>query len=386
MTIEDTGGALKKEFFTNSPSNDKPLNLSSSHIYGSPAWHRVRRNIPSSQLDFDNLDEYLKLQSRRKSWKYDDKRLHDAIVAGCHIVKEEDLLNEFFNWHSQETVTTLANMDGESISFQAPRRGNYTFSKKKKKVMAYVENGLSKLKLWWPIGGRTKLYYTHMLLITLTYSRTCDVLEKQQCWQFSTDEIRKFRYKLGRALGVSIASITVKEGCQDGYPSPHVLIMLDRPVLVFRHVSKRGKLTYRLQNGQLLNRLRKYWPHGHIDAEGVASGAEPVKYVLKYMTKGLSKDLIDRYQKHGIDGIKEYEMTFVKTHAYQKLFRLRPVHISAQFKARLNTSGRLDSNSSQSQHGTWYYRKTSYMNYREYWAMKEEYYSSIIPPPPSLSV
>jgi len=358
--------------------------MSVENSYYSPAWYRKRNNIPSNQLDFDNLDEYLESQSRRKSWKYDDKRLHDAIVAGCHIVKEDDLLDEFFNWHSQESVTTLKNMDGESVSFQAPRRGNYTFAKEKKKLRKYIENGLKGLKLWWPIGGRSKLFYTHLLMLTVTFTRlnhVGDDLEKQTDWQYCTKEVSKLRSKIARALGVSIASVTVKEGCLDGYPAPHILIMFDRPVLIYRHVSKSGKVSYRLQNGQLLKTIKKYWKNGFVDIEGVAGGAEPVKYVLKYMTKGLSKDLMERYQKYGIDGIRKNEMTFVKTHAYQKLFRLRPVHVSAQFKARLNSSGRLDNNSPQSQHGVWYYSNTSYMKFTEYWKMKEESYSAIVPPP-----
>jgi len=126
--------------------------------------------------------------------------------------------------------------------------------------------------------------------------------------------------------------------------------------------------------------------HGFVDVEGVASGAEPIQYVLKYMTKGISKSLLDRYKEYGLDGLTKKDMTFVKTIAYQKLFNLRPMHVSAQLKARLNTSGRLDSNISQSQHGYWYYHKTEYMKSSEFWAMYEKMRESAIPPPQKLPV
>jgi len=357
--------------------------MSEENSYCSPAWYRKRNNIPSNQLDFDNLDEFIERRSKRKSWKYDDKRLHDAIVAGCHVVKEDDLVKSFFDWHEIESITTMINPQGENVTFQAPRRGNYSFARKKKKLMNWIEDGLKGLKLWWPAGGRSVMFYTHILMITLTHKRSGDPREKQEAWQNETDEIRKWRSKVARALGVSIASITVKEGTENGFPASHVLLMLDKPVLVFRHVGQKGKITYRLQNNTVLGKLKRFWPHGFVDVEGVASKSEePIKYVLKYMTKGLSKNCIDKYRKEGLDGLKKHEITFVKTHSYQKLFRLRPVHISSQFKARLNSSGRLDSNGPQSQHGLWRYSTTEYMSYDKYWSMRQESYLSANPPPP----
>ena len=276
MTYEDSGAALNGGFLTKSPCNYRAPNLSyriSSGIddvlqgfiendcspspidnflmCGVQSYNLVpsKSAIPSPslsltrQLNFDNLQAYLSSQSKKHGWKFDDEVLHDAIVSGCYLVNERELLDSFFDWHSLERVTVLSDLDGNQIKLQAPRRGNYSYARKKKRVRDYLDDGIKKLKLWWPVGGRSKLFYTHMILFTLTFLRLSDPYDKQRQWQNLTNEVAKFRYKLSRSLGISISSFTVKEGCADGYPAPHVLIMFDRPLLVYRHVSRSGEVS-----------------------------------------------------------------------------------------------------------------------------------------------
>ena len=358
--------------------------------YGSPSWHRQKLGIPSNQLNFDNLDEFYQRRSKNRSWKYDDEVLRNAIDSGVSIVQQKDLLDTFINWHLTESVTKFKNEKGEMVAVQAPRRGNYSYARKKKKVLNWIDDGLSGLKLWWPVGGRSVMFKTHLLLVTPTYKQNYNFkteklsweFECQKAWQHITSEVAKFRSKTGRALKTSINSITVKEGTEKGFPAPHLLIMLDRPITVFKHVNRDGDVTYRVQNNAILKTLKGFWKHGFVDVEGVASESkDAVGYVLKYMTKGLSQAVIEKYQQYGISGLKKHDITFLKTHSYQKLFNLRPVQISAQFKARLNSSGRLDNNGAQSQHGVWYYYNTEYMDYRDYWKMRNESVKEVLPPP-----
>jgi len=426
LTIKGTGAVLKEGLLTQSPWNIQAPNLSYRISHGvDGVWYSFIENdvspppidpfdicgvksrclVPSSsdvlsstfyepspvdafgnQLTFDNLQSSISSRSKKCGWRYDDKKLHDAIVSGCYVVDEDELLESFFNWHEQESVTVFRNMFGDEICYQAPRRGNYSYSSKKKKTRDFLEDGIDKLQLWWPVGGRSNLFYTHMLFITLTFPRLDGQYNKQLAWQFLTKEIAKFRYKLGRFLGSSIASFTVKEGCEDGYPAPHVLIMFDRPLYVYRHVNYKGEVTYRLKNNSLRKHIQRFWNHGYSDIQGVADGFRPIEYALKYMTKGISSDLMRRYRDYGIGGLTEEDMTFVKTIAYQKLFNLRPMHVSAQLKARLNPPVRLDSVLSQSQHGYWYYHKTRYMKSSEFWSMLDKLRVESVPPPSSPAV
>lgn len=361
-----------------------------SEKYASPEWHRRVRGIPKSQLNFDTMDQFYEARSHNRSWKYDDEFLRNAILSGVSIVQQKDLLDTFINWHLRESVTTFKNAQGESFSIQAPRRGNYTYAKEKKRLMDWIGKGLDKLDLWVPVGNRTVMFKTHLLLITLTYNQHYHpVREKlswefecQKAWQYCTPEIAKFRSKLARALNTSISSITVKEGTANGFPAPHILYMSDKPITVFRHINKKGEITFRIQDNSLLRKIKSFWKNGFADIEGVVSKSRnQVVYVLKYMTKGLSQAVIEKYQKSGINGLKENDIIFLKTHSYQKLFNLRPVHVSAQFKAHLNTSGRLDNNRAQSQQSTWYYYNTEHMDYRKYWELRRSATIEVVPPP-----
>lgn len=361
-----------------------------SEKYGSPEWHRRVRGIPSKQLNFDSMGEYYEVRSKSRSWKYDDDFLKNGILSGVSIVQQKDLLDTFINWHLTESVVTFKSNEGQSFSIQAPRRGNYTFAKEKKKILDWIGKGLDKLDLWVPIGNRTVMFKTHLLLFTLTYTQHHHPIreklswefECQQAWQYSTSEIAKFRSKLARALNTSISSITVKEGTENGFPAPHVLYMSDKPITVFRHINKHGDVTFRIQDNSLLRKIKSFWKHGFVDTQGIVSKShDSVGYVLKYMTKGLSQAVIEKYQKSGINGLTKHDITFLKTHSYQKLFNLRPVQISAQFKAHLNPSGRLDNNGAQSQHAVWYYYNTKHMDYRDYWELRRSATIEVVPPP-----
>jgi hypothetical protein len=155
------------------------------------------------------------------------------------------------------------------------------------------------------------------------------------------------------------------------------MIILNSPVTVKRHVNGNGIVTYRLQNGKLLGRFRGFWKHGFIDVQGVASGTKPIEYVSKYMTKGFSQSAIERYKDGGQGGLTKNERIFLKTHAWQKVFRLRPVHVSVHFRNLLN---RLDSDLHQSQHGVWVYDGSTSLKLSEFYALMQERYAPVIPP------
>jgi hypothetical protein len=295
-----------------------------------------------------------------------------------HIVDEDKLLGQFVDWHGIQSMTRLKDLlSGEVLEFQAPKRGNHAYARKKRRQFKEITSCMDRLEWFAQVPGRGVMFRTHIIFITLTYKRGDLPIDKQTAWQYCTGEVAKFRYKLSRLLRCGIASITVKEGSQDGYPAPHLMIILNQPVTVKRHVNKHGMVTYRLQNGNLLNRLRGFWNHGFIDVQGVASGTKPIEYVSKYMTKGFSQSAIDRYKERGRDGLNKHEAIFLKTHAWQKVFRLRPVHVSVHFKNLLN---RLDSSLAQSQHRVWAYDGSTTLKLSEFYALMQERYSPVIPP------
>jgi len=348
--------------------------------YGSPAHFRVKRGYDYKQKSWDSLEDYYERRESREyhSWPYDDDWMRDAVNNQLHIVNEDKLLTQFVDWHGIQSMTRLKDLTtGEVVEFQAPKRGNHAFARKKRRQFQAINKGLDGMEWYSQIEGRGIMFRTHLIFLTLTYKRGDLPLDKQTSWQYCTKEVAKFRYKLSRLLRCGIASITVKEGTRDGYPAPHIMVVLNTPVTVKRHVNGEGMVTYRLQNGKLLGRLRGFWSHGFIDVQGVASGSKPIEYVSKYMTKGFSQSAIERYKEGGAAGLSKNELVFLKTHAWQKVFRLRAVHVSVHFKNLLN---RLDSTVHQSQHGVWAYDGSEYLSLSEFYQRMQEKYNSVVPP------
>jgi hypothetical protein len=94
-------------------------------------------------------------------------------------------------------------------------------------------------------------------------------------------------------------------------------------VTAFKHKGK-----WRLQNRELLEKIKRAWPHGYVDiracVDGRIEGRGVMGYVMKYQTKSVDKHMSPKQLK-----IAEL------THAWNKVFGTRDV-IGRQFLERLN--------------------------------------------------
>lgn len=68
--------------------------------------------------------------------------------------------------------------------------------------------------------------------------------------------LNKFGANISSIFGPN-GKLTCKEADSSGYPAPHVIIILDRPVLVKRHNDKDGTISWRLTNDHVLRRVGK---------------------------------------------------------------------------------------------------------------------------------
>jgi hypothetical protein len=182
-----------------------------------------------------------------------------------------------------------------------------------------------------------------LFLITLTHDTKR--YSHEEAWGQLSRRLTVFKNHIRRVTGASLRSITVKEGTESGYPAPHMLLVIDRPIQLYAHKGKKGGTTWRLQNRALLNAIKEGWQGGYVDVQALVSEdtRSPVSYVSKYLVKSVH-----------VGG--KYSALAINQFAWQKHFNLRPYHVSSQFKEILNRTYRLDT-----------YRDESHQPKPHYW-------------------
>jgi hypothetical protein len=328
------------------------------------------------------------LNGRSLSWKYDEVETKAAIKSGVLQVDPTRLYSDFLAWMNDASITQLRDMrTGETVRHLAPKRGNKAHAAKYRKKLTDIEIGLNGLELDRPLGrGRDTLWMCRALLITLTFDHK--IISMSDAWRTISKEIAKFKIKLKRVMGFhSILTIAVKEGTTSGYPAPHIMVIMDLPVTCKKRYSRFAKKNlYRINNDTLYYGIHDggpndkkgmvdCWPHGFIDVQGITNGqildgkekVSPASYLFKYLTKAIDITNTDTRKKN----------LGVSTHAWQKLHRLRPLHICKKLK--LYVVARLDRLLHESQHSTgsvWRYDSSIYCPLTEYQIILSQ------PPPP----
>jgi len=304
---------------------------------------------------------------RSLSWKYDEAETQTAVRDGSLQLNQETLCNDFLAWQLDASITVIRNMEtGEKVQHLAPKRGNKAHAAKYSKKLFEIEMGLNEMRLDWPRAkGRDNLWMCRALLITLTYDHkkiTC-----QDAWRDISKEIAKFKIKLKRVMQFhKIVTIAVKEGTTSGYPAPHLMVIMDIPVTCRKRYSPFAKkYLYRVNSDVMYYGVHDEgkpekkgmvdcWTHGFIDVQGIVNNQilhgkkkkTAAAYLFKYLTKAVDISATDSKKKR----------LGVSTHAYQKLFHLRPLHICKKLK--LEIVARLDSylhQSQQTRRGIWKY-------------------------------
>ena len=262
----------------------------------------------------------------------DLKDLPDSVLsdARCRpLIKEK-----FLDYVSDDTYSVLYNPnENRYITPLTPKRGNKAYAYKQYKKYKPLIDAFSERSFSSPVSNRKTMYRTSALFITLTYDRkqwlTTDA------WRSLTSAVNKFKAYLTKELKITYGSCLSKEGTLDGYPSPHLILLLDNDVPTFKHNGK-----WRVQSLELVNKLRDAWARysrgSFCDIQAIVDGKigkrNALAYAFKYATKTVSLD------PDKPDDVAIY------THAFQKLFNLRNV-ISKDFKKRIDckpTLTRLD--------------------------------------------
>jgi hypothetical protein len=293
----------------------------------------------------------------------------------------DEVYQEYEEWLETASIVQIKDLATGDIQRRlSPKRGNLAYARKKRGQLNEYDQLMKGLVFDAPVKNSRTHRDCMMFLVTCTYNRSYSI---EEAWKRVTNDQKKARISLKRRLEealngmtkreygkrkrrgmiskewqtISIRSMTVKEGQKDGYPAPHTILILDRPIRCIRYTSKRGEVKRIVQNQKLWRAIKSSWPYGHSDINGIVKNKvgkrSAAGYVMKYLTKAV---------KSG-----EHDLAF-KTMAWQKHYNLRPMHVSSQFKEMLNPV-RLDTILSESQQVSghmWVFDRVEYVKLSDF--------------------
>ena len=306
-------------------------------------------------------------------WNYGSELLSDLVLGKMSLL-DVKLQRNFLDWAMTDTLNVFRNReDGTIVMAQSAKRGNRAYAQKNSQKLDTLLGQFDELVFDKPVPGfRDNYRYTRVLFFTLTYSNVR--YTSDEAWaslRSSLPDDVNFECAYLNNFGANISSIfgtngklTCKESNGSGYPAPHVLVILDRFVLVKRHIGKDGSVTWRIADDYLLRRVGKdrdsrrlsmydvesavqrnpIWTHGEMDIQGVVKGSKfglfsnVITYIWKYMIK--SADLSKYPEINDLNSISECKdeslRTMLYTHYNCKLYNLRTIVVGKAFKTRLN--------------------------------------------------
>ena len=290
----------------------------------------------------------------------------------------DDWLQEtFLDYVEKQVCIEFYNTETHEF-FYAPvaKRGNLQYAIRKGTVRDEISEAMSGIVFDEPVPGFRNLRRTRLLFVTLTFDPRKFTAEEAWVALKSTrpegmdniyNVINGFAANISKIFGTN-GKLVSKEAQANGYPAPHLLIVLDEPVLVRRKKVKGDIVKWYIDDPAFLKRLGKdgesrklvrsdymaaidsnpVWKHGFFDIEGVVSnqkfnGRKNVcAYLFKYMSKCLTKDHCHSTSSlRTIKDCKDYNL-LVALHPRMcnKCFRNRDITYGKGFKERIGLFAR----------------------------------------------
>ena len=305
-------------------------------------------------------------------WPFDPDELIRQLVRGEKSLDDPLLQAILLDWIESEDYNKFTNLEsGEVIYAQSAKRGNAVYATRKTKKRDAMKNALEGKIFDYPVKGFRNRRMTRLLLCTVNFDRSKFTAEEAWAALRSTPiEGLDYTYNVINKLNANISKIfgkhgtlTSKEAQSSGYPAPHLIFILDEPVMVERHVGKNGHVSWRLCDPHILDRVGKgmisrrlartdyrkvidmnpIWKYGFIDFEGIVSEDESrsstnaITYPFKYLVKCITQDGKNSIKDvSNINSVKDKDKrTMLFTHLGNKCFRTRDVSFGKGFKDRI---------------------------------------------------
>ena len=306
-------------------------------------------------------------------WKHGSE-LIASLIRGDITLQDKDLQNELIDWMLTDDVNVFCNEQTKEVVYAlASKRGNPVYAAKKGERLNEVLEAVMNREFDFEVPGMrsSRFRLTRIIMATLTFSHQRYTAE--EAWgllRSSPIEDLISEYGALNKFGANISSIfgkngklTCKEADSSGYPAPHIIIVLNKPVLVKKHNNKDGTTSWRLANDHVLKRVGKdkesrrmsrndvesailnnpIWTHGVMDIKGIVKNEKFGKfsngftYIFKYLIKTIS---LERYPEIAdlsriSDSDNKSLRTMLYTHLGNKCFRTRDIVFGKAFKRQV---------------------------------------------------
>ena len=310
-------------------------------------------------------------------WSFDPDWLYKALVRGEVRLSDDFLQETFLDYIEKQQRAEFYNCEtGSFIYVPVAKRGNLPYAVKKGKVRDELSEAIEASVLDEPVPGFRGLRRTRLLFATLTFDPRKYTAEEAWASLKSTRPegasndygvVNRFDANISKILG-SHGKLVSKEAQANGYPAPHVLFLLDEPVLVRRRKVKGDIAKWYIDDEAVLKRLGKdresralvradyrgaidsnpVWKHGFYDIVGVVSGQRfngrrnVCSYLFKYMSKCLTKDRCAATSSLAtIKDAKDHNLLVaLYTHYCNKCFRNRDITYGKGFKDRIGLAAK----------------------------------------------
>ncbi|MBQ7978763.1 MAG: hypothetical protein IJ248_03310 [Candidatus Methanomethylophilaceae archaeon] len=336
----------------------------------------IRKRAKKNGVRLSDILKKLPVIKRRTDesgcWPFVPDELIMQLVRGERSLSDPALQAILLDWIESEDYNKFINLEsGEIIFAQSAKRGNVVYATRKTKKRDQMKDAIEGKIFDYPVKGFRNRRMTRLLLCTVNFDRskfTCE--EAWAALRSTPTEGVEYTFNVINSLNANISKIfgkhgtlTSKEAQSSGYPAPHLIFILDEPVMVERHKGKDGNVSWRLCEQRILNRIGKgplmrklartdyrkaidqnpIWKHGFIDFEGIVSeegsrsGRDAITYPFKYLVKCLTEDGKNSIKDvPDINSIKDKDKrTMLFTHLGNKCFRIRDVSFGKGFKDRI---------------------------------------------------
>jgi len=292
-------------------------------------------------------------------------------LRGDTKLLDPELQAVFLDWMGSVDYNLFRNIEtGGDYYAMCCRRGNVVYATRKTNKEKEIRNALEGKEFDYPVAGFRNRRMTRLLFVTLNFDREQFTMEEAWAALRSTpiegtsyvyNVINSFNANIRKIFGPH-GSLVCKESQKSGYPAPHIILLLDEPVMV-EYRDSNGKGSWRLCDPKTLRRIGKdsqlrklafkdhrkairlnpIWKYGFCDFEGIVSGErfknrkDAISYPFKYLTKCLTD--AEESKISGYDTINEIGDESLKTalftHLGNKCFGTRDISFGKGFKDRI---------------------------------------------------
>lgn len=303
---------------------------------------------------------------------FDPRWLYESLIRQESLIADDWLQMAFLDYMEKLVRAEFYNRDTHEFYYPpVAKRGNLQYAIKKGAARDEIIEAMSRIQFDEPVPGFRNLRRTRLLFVTLTFDPRKFTPEGAWAALKSTrpedmenlfNLINGFASNISKIFGTN-GKLVSKEAQANGYPAPHLLIVLDTPVLVRRKKVKDDIIKWYIEDPAILKRLGKdeesrkmaredyraaidsnpVWKHGFFDIEGVVSGQSfngrknVCAYLFKYISKCLTKD--NCHSTSSLRTIKECKdhklLVTLYTHMCNKCFRNRDITYGMGFKQRI---------------------------------------------------